>query len=332
MQIMRLLPKKAAAFFLAALLLWQFPVSLSISAAAEKSYIKWVDFSITAPVLQDALEADLAANREGTPVSWIDLLAALGQKYGGDFAKYQKEDLAMYTAAIKAGEIDAHIRNKKLYNYYKEAYGAVLGGFVGRYTEERTEADGSVTFEEKYGLKVFHPLAAGYSFTHSDDFGNARTYGYKRRHLGHDMFCAVGTPVAAIESGYVEALGWNQYGGWRIGIRSFDGKRYYYYAHLRKDHPYTDLYEGKLIHAGEIIGYTGMTGYSAKENVNNIQTPHLHVGLEIIFDPTQKDGYNQIWISLYELTVFLANERVRTYREGGEAVSHIKIIDAEMPD
>lgn len=44
----------------------------------------------------------------------------------------------------------------------------------------------------------------------------------------------VGTPVIAVESGYVEAIGWNQYGGWRLGIRSFDRKRYYYYAHLRK--------------------------------------------------------------------------------------------------
>ena len=38
------------------------------------------------------------------------------------------------------------------------------------------------------------------------------------------MMGQVGTPVIAVESGYVEALGWNQYGGWRIGIRSFDKK------------------------------------------------------------------------------------------------------------
>ncbi len=49
---------------------------------------------------------------------------------------------------------------------------------------------------------------------------------------------SIGTPVIAVEGGVVEALGWNQYGGWRIGIRSFDGQRYYYYAHLRRDHPF----------------------------------------------------------------------------------------------
>lgn len=36
------------------------------------------------------------------------------------------------------------------------------------------------------------------------------------------MMGQIGTPVICIETGYVEALGWNQYGGWRVGIRSPD--------------------------------------------------------------------------------------------------------------
>ena len=81
----------------------------------------------------------------------------------------------------------------------------------------------------------------------------------------------IGTPIIAVESGYVEALGWNQYGGWRIGIRSFDKKRYYYYAHLRQNFPYAlDLKEGSVVTAGDVIGYMGHTGYSAKENVKDV--------------------------------------------------------------
>lgn len=80
------------------------------------------------------------------------------------------------------------------------------------------------------------------------------------------MLGSIGTPIIAVESGYVEAIGWNRYGGWRIGIRSFDGKRYYYYAHLRRNHPYADMYEGKIVTAGDVIGYLGMTGYSSEEN------------------------------------------------------------------
>jgi hypothetical protein len=69
----------------------------------------------------------------------------------------------------------------------------------------------------------------------------------------------------------VEAFGWNRYGGWRIGIRSFNKKRSYYYAHLRKNHPYAkDLKQGQIVKAGDVIGYLGMTGYSYKENANNM--------------------------------------------------------------
>ena len=68
--------------------------------------------------------------------------------------------------------------------------------------------------------------------------------------------------MVAVESGYVEALGWNQYGGWRLGIRSFDHKRYYYYAHLRKNYPYqSGLEVGSVVQAGDVIGYLGRTGY-----------------------------------------------------------------------
>ena len=39
-----------------------------------------------------------------------------------------------------------------------------------------------------------------------------------RKMADTDLMAAVGTPVIAVESGVVEAMGWNQYGGWRIGI------------------------------------------------------------------------------------------------------------------
>ena len=170
----------------------------------------------------------------------------------------------------------------------------------------------------KYGLKAFLPLAKNFPYSHYDDFGVSRSYGYRRRHLGHDMMGQTGTPVIAVESGRVEALGWNQYGGWRIGIRSFDGKRYYYYAHLRKDYPYqSNLKEGSLVTAGDVIGYLGHTGYSSTENTNNIAEPHLHFGLQLIFDESQKEGNNEIWIDCYELIRFLAINRSETVKKDG---------------
>lgn len=62
------------------------------------------------------------------------------------------------------------------------------------------------------------------------------------------MMGLVESPIMAVASGVVEALVWNQYGGWRIGIRSFDGKHYYYYAHLRQNYPYAEgLDEGSVV-------------------------------------------------------------------------------------
>ena len=152
--------------------------------------------------------------------------------------------------------------------------------------------------------------------TVSGDFGTGRSYGYARKHLGHDLMAAVGTPVIAVESGTVEALGWNPYGGWRVGIRSFDGKRYHYYAHLRKDRPYAQgLQVGDTVAAGQVIGYVGRTGYSTTENVNNIEIPHLHYGLQLIFDESQKEAVSEIWIDVYALCRLLAENRSAVRRD-----------------
>ena len=143
-----------------------------------------------------------------------------------------------------------------------------------------------------------------------------------------DVFGSIGTPVVAIEGGTVEAAGWNRYGGWRIGIRSFDKKRYYYYAHLRKDHPYTpQIEEGAVVAAGDVIGYLGMTGYSTVENVNNINVPHLHMGVQLIFDESQKDGASEIWIDTYNLLKILDKNRSQAVKEDNDYVRKYKIYD-----
>ncbi len=318
----------------AAALLAAYPVS-SAESEEKKDYIKWVDFDVTADAMNDAADADIASHGTDAHTDWITLLSLLGAKYGGDFSRYKKSDLDAFASALAEGKpADTLTSNPKLYGYYKEAYGAILSGMLGGYMKTERAEDGTERVTEEYGVRAFSPFARGYYYSDFDDFGVSRSFGYKRRHLGHDMMGSIGTPIVAVESGYVEALGWNMYGGWRVGIRSFDGKRYYYYAHLRKNHPYTDLYEGKAVCAGEVIGYLGMTGYSSRENVNNITTPHLHYGLEVIFDPSQKDGWNQIWIDMYELTKFLSTRRAPTFYDdaNGERVSRVYLVYDDAPD
>ena len=219
-------------------------------------------------------------------------------------------------------------QNMKFYDYYYESYSAILDGFLGSYSIEVPQEDGSKVYEEKYGLKAFLPIAKNYAFSHYDDFGNSRSYGFKRTHLGNDLMGSIGTPIIAVESGIIENIGWNQYGGWRIGIRSFDKKRYYYYAHLRKNHPYAEgLETGMTVKAGDVIGYLGMTGYSTKENVNNINVPHLHFGMQLIFDESQVDSPNEIWIDVYAIIEFLMKNRSEVYLANRETKDYERKFD-----
>ncbi len=286
----------------------------------DKKYIKWVSFDICDSALNQAYQYDVDSQPKEVKINWIELLACLGCKYGGDFSHYQRKDMDALVEKLtsKQETIQSLTEKMKYYNYYYEAYEAVLGGMVGNYKIEVADetAPGGKRWEKKYGLKVFLPIAKNYPYSHFDDFGASRSYGFKRKHLGHDMMGQTGTPVVAAESGYIEALGWNQYGGWRIGIRSFDKKRYYYYAHLRKNFPYNKaLKVGSIVQAGDVIGYLGRTGYSSSENANNINTPHLHFGLQLIFDESQKESNNEIWVDCYDIIQFLSRNRSETVKD-----------------
>ena len=281
---------------------------------AENEYIKWIEFNARLSSLQKAMKFDIDSYATETPLCWIELLSYAAAKNWGNMKDEKNINKYIDECAKKLNDgatIEELTADLKLYNYFYETYYSVLGGFLGEY--ELVENNIAT---RKYGLKVFSPIAKNYGYSHYDDFGNSRSYGYRRRHLGNDLIGSVGTPVIAVEDGYIEALGWNQYGGWRVGVRTHDAKRYYYYAHLRKDHPFrTGLKEGDFVQSGDVIGYLGMTGYSIKENVNNIQTPHLHFGLQIIFDEVQKDGINQIWIDVYNIIKLLEKNRMSVVRD-----------------
>ncbi len=286
----------------------------------QKKFIRWAEFNVPYAALERAMNYDIKAKKEGKDVSWIQMLSLLATKYGGNWKRYGYKDLDALYNKLKAGESVENITKSKYYQYFYDVYTAVLSEFIGRHKIEVIDpADKAKKIvSEKYGLKVFSPIAAGYAYSEYDDFGNSRNYGYKRRHLGHDMMGRIGTPVIAVEGGVIAECGWNQYGGWRVGVRSFDTKRYYYYAHLRKDHPYAKgIEKGATVKAGDVIGYLGMTGYSAKENVNNINVPHLHFGLQLIFDESQVKGPAEIWVDVYALTNLLKkNKMVTVYQSG----------------
>ena len=281
-------------------------------ASGKAEPIKWVDFDVAYESLSYAMNVDVETKEQEKHISWIDTLALAACRTGG------KCGLASVKKAVNDLKGDQSPQELlgdtyKYYAYYHEAYSAVLGGLLGSYA---VEINGE--WQSTYGLKAFSPVAAGYGYSHCSDFGNSRSFGFARKHLGNDLMGGMGTPIVAVEGGVVEAMGWNRYGGWRIGIRSFDSRRYYYYAHLQKDKPFAEnMYVGKIVQPGDVIGFMGRTGYSDKENVNNIETVHLHFGMQLVFDESQKECNSEIWIDVYPIVRLLSRHRSSVEKKDG---------------
>lgn len=275
-----------------------------LAVPVEAKPIRWVDFQVPYASLEYAMQQDIGTSEEEKHISWIDILALSACRTGG---RCPLDSVKQAVTELKGDSSPEELLGNlyEYYDYYYRAYDAALGGLLGNYA---IEVNGE--WKESYGLKAFSPIAAGYGFSHCDDFGVGRSFGFKRKHLGHDMMGTAGTPIVAVEGGVVEALGWNRYGGWRVGIRSFDSRRYYYYAHLQKDTPFAPgLQEGDVVQAGDLIGFMGRTGYSDKENVNNIETVHLHFGMQLIFEESQKECLSEIWIDVYDIVRLLNTHR-----------------------
>ena len=250
------------------------------------------------------MEQDISTYDREPHISWIDMLAVAACRTGG---KCGLTSVQKACSQLKSGMSPEEILGDlyRYYDYYHRAYTAVLGGLLGSYC---VEIDGKEVCS--YGLKAFSPIAEGYGYSHSADFGNSRSFGFQRKHLGNDIMGLLGTPIVAVEGGVVEEMGWNRYGGWRIGVRSFDSKRYYYYAHLQKDKPYApNLSKGDIVQAGDLLGFMGRTGYSDKENVDNITTVHLHFGMQLVFEESQKECQSEIWVDVYDLVRLLSRHR-----------------------
>lgn len=275
--------------------------------------IRWVDFGVPYESLEYAMNKDIATFEQEKHISWIDILSLAACRTGG---KCGLSSVKKAAQQLEKNDSPEELSGElyKYYNYYHESFSAALGGLLGSFA---IMVDGK--WKPQYGLKAFSPIASGYGYSHCADFGNSRSYGFSRKHLGNDLMGNLGTPIVAVEGGVVEAIGWNRYGGWRVGIRSFDSRRYYYYAHLQKDYPFADgLEQGDIVQPGDLIGFMGRTGYSDKENTNNIETVHLHFGMQLVFDESQKECNSEIWIDVYNIVRLLNRHRSSLQKVSGK--------------
>jgi murein DD-endopeptidase MepM/ murein hydrolase activator NlpD len=104
------------------------------------------------------------------------------------------------------------------------------------------------------------PVAGPHSF--SDTWGAPRMFGtaYAHLHQGTDIFAASGTPLVAVERGVLISIGTDVLGGTKLWLVGASGTRYYY-AHLSA---YAEgVAEGKVVAAGDVVGFVGNTGNAA---------------------------------------------------------------------
>lgn len=161
-------------------------------------------------------------------------------------------------------------------------------------------------------IKYF-PIPEGYtddsgsSFMYGDSFGSARNYGGERIHLGTDILDRENIrgriKIVSMTDGTVENIGWNELGGFRVGIRTINGN-YYYYAHL--DSFATGLKQNDTIKAGDIIGFMGDTGYSKKEGTTGNFPVHLHIGI----NPKTTIKKDEFWINPYPFLRYVEDKKI----------------------
>lgn len=146
-------------------------------------------------------------------------------------------------------------------------------------------------------IKMF-PISEEYKkeYIYGDSWGFERTYGGKRIHKGCDIMDKENIrgriPILSMTNGKISNIGWNEQGGYRVGITSKSGN-YYYYAHL--DSYEKDMKEGKTVKAGDILGYMGDSGYSKEEGTKGNFPVHLHVGI----CPDTSLTEEELWINPY---------------------------------
>lgn len=152
--------------------------------------------------------------------------------------------------------------------------GAASGGGTGNGADAASDGDTSqvpriaappegLTLAPRGSMRI--PVAGVKAASLVDTFTAPRG---DRQHNAIDIIVPEGSAVVAAADGTVEKLFVSQDGGNTIYVRSPDGTRMYYYAHLLGYQP--GLTEGAFVRAGQPIGTVGATGNA------NPAVPHLH--------------------------------------------------------
>ena len=200
---------------------------------------------------------------------------------GNEKADPNNPEDVLYTTAIQLLEAGSTIDDFKiaLWNHYQ------------RDLSVKTITNTAKVFKKFNDIQLIDrafPVSITHNYSYRSTWGDRRGFGGLRIHEGTDIFANYGTPVKATTYGVIELMGWNLYGGWRIGIRDIFNI-YHYYGHLND---YNDQIEvGQVVQPGDILGSVGASGYGPPGTSGKFP-PHLHYGMykdngtsEWSFDP-----------------------------------------------
>ena len=76
------------------------PQAVEVGSVGEREYIKWVDFNVSYEALCEAYQWDVDTyeaaleDKESVHVDWIELLAYVGARHGGEFPSGTKAEIA----------------------------------------------------------------------------------------------------------------------------------------------------------------------------------------------------------------------------------------------
>jgi hypothetical protein len=208
-------------------------------------------------------------DHEDTNVASISLFNGLGRDGSGDGLADRNNDLdVLYSMAmllLKHGSVNEDLRIG-LWEYYQNTRSVER---IGQFAKIYAHFDTLDLHEHTFVL----PLKSDY--TYRSTWGASRGWGGYRIHEGTDIFANYGVPVRSAAYGIIEVMGWNPYGGWRVGIRDLNNV-YHYYAHLSGFNK--EVKQGDIVKPGQVIGWVGSSGYG-KPGTSGKFPPHLHYGL-----------------------------------------------------
>lgn len=193
----------------------------------------------------------------------------MGSDGNGDGkAKRNDDEDVLHTFAdyITSYGVDHDHIKIALWNYYKrdKAVG-IISGYARVYKHfNRLDLEGHA-----------FPVPIRSNHTYKNTWGDPRGWGGRRMHEGTDIFANYGVPVRSTSYGVIEIMGWNRFGGWRIGIRDMNNN-YHYFAHLTGFAK--NLKIGQVVEPGMLIGGVGSSGYGPPGTAGKFP-PHLHYGM-----------------------------------------------------